>query len=188
MTLPQLELYVVEYSSGVNMGQEFFIKSDNLEAKVRDLLPSQGGLGAGFDLSGSTQIVPIIDLTETAEGSVLRQDLQVAVDFGTTQTEVENSTNTVLINTPGFYRVDVQVVGQNNKAEINLFDGATSKIIRYYSFGTTFGNLTESFVVYLRAGDSLRSSSFASTVGISTVTRQIADVSGKLSNPLGFSV
>ena len=41
------------------MGQEFFIKSDNLEQKIREILPSQGGLGAGFDLSASTQIIPI---------------------------------------------------------------------------------------------------------------------------------
>ena len=51
------------------MGQEFFINSQELETKVRQLLPSQGGAGQGFDLSASTQIVPIIDLTESAEGS-----------------------------------------------------------------------------------------------------------------------
>ena len=168
------------------MGQEFTIKSEKIENKINQLLPSQGGYGAGIDFSASTVVIPIVDLTETAEGSSLRQDLQVAVDFGTTQNEVENATNTVLVNTPGFYRVDVQVIGQNDRAEINLFDGTTSKIIRYYSFGTTFNNLTDSFIVYLRAGDSLRSSSFAVTVGINTVTRQVADVSGNLTNPFGF--
>jgi len=44
------------------MGQEFFINSQNLENKIRELLPSQGGAGAGFDLTASTQIIPIIDL------------------------------------------------------------------------------------------------------------------------------
>ena len=57
------------------MGQEFFIKSDNLEQKIREILPSQGGLGAGFDLSASTQIIPVVDVTESAEGSNLRSDL-----------------------------------------------------------------------------------------------------------------
>ena len=61
------------------MGQEFFINSATLEAKVRELLPSQGGAGAGFDLSASTQIIPVINLTESAEGSNLRQDLQSAL-------------------------------------------------------------------------------------------------------------
>ena len=54
------------------MAQEFFINSETLETKVRQLLPSQGGAGAGFDLSATTQIVPIIDLTESAEGSNIR--------------------------------------------------------------------------------------------------------------------
>jgi len=49
------------------VGQEFFINSATLEAKVRELLPSQGGAGAGFDLSASTQIIPVINLTESAE-------------------------------------------------------------------------------------------------------------------------
>ena len=62
------------------MGQEFFINSQLLEDQVRKLLPSQGGQGAGFDLSASTQIIPVIDLTESAEGSNLRSDLQTAFD------------------------------------------------------------------------------------------------------------
>lgn len=168
------------------MGQEFTIKSESIESKINQLLPSQGGFGAGIDFSASTTVIPIVDLTETAEGSSLREDLQVAIDFATTRTLVENATNTVLVNTTGFYRVDVQVIGQNSEAQLNIFDGATSKIIRHYGFGTTFNNITESFVVFLRAGDSLRSSSFAATVAINTVTRQIADVSGNLTNPQGF--
>ena len=63
------------------MGQEFFVKSADLEQKVRELLPSQGGLGAGFDLSASTQIIPTIDLTESAEGSNVRADLQTALSL-----------------------------------------------------------------------------------------------------------
>ena len=55
------------------MGQEYFINSQQLESQVRKLLPSQGGIGAGIDLSASTQIIPIVDLTESAEGSSLRQ-------------------------------------------------------------------------------------------------------------------
>ena len=48
------------------MGQEFIIKSQSLEDKVNQLLPSQGGFQAGVDLSASTTIIPIVDLTETA--------------------------------------------------------------------------------------------------------------------------
>ena len=63
------------------MGQEYFINSQELEDKIRQLLPSQGGAGAGFDLSASTQIIPVIDVTESAEGSDVRADLQTALSF-----------------------------------------------------------------------------------------------------------
>ena len=80
------------------MGQEYFINSQELENKIRQLLPSQGGAGAGFDLSASTQIIPIIDLTEQAEGSSLRADLQTASDFSTTYNNIVNASNTVIVN------------------------------------------------------------------------------------------
>ena len=84
------------------MGQEYFINSQALEEKVRTSLPSQGGAGAGFDLTASTQIIPIIDLTETAEGSSLRQDLQVAIDFASTPFSVSGATTTIITST-GFF-------------------------------------------------------------------------------------
>ena len=63
------------------MGQEFVIKSTQLEDKINQLLPSQGGAQAGVDLSASTTIIPIVDLTESAEGSGLRVDLQSAISL-----------------------------------------------------------------------------------------------------------
>ena len=87
------------------MGQEYFIKSSDLESKVRELLPSQGGLGAGFDLSASTQIVPIVDLTESAEGSNVRADLQTALSFKTATAFAVQNANTTLISNTGYYRV-----------------------------------------------------------------------------------
>ena len=87
------------------MGQEYFINSQELESKVRTLLPSQGGAGAGFDLSASTQIIPIIDLTESAEGSSLRADLQTSISFGSsTAFNVVGATSTVISNT-GYFRI-----------------------------------------------------------------------------------
>ena len=46
------------------MAQEFTINSTKLEDKINQLFPRQGGFGAGVDLSASTQIIPIVDLTE----------------------------------------------------------------------------------------------------------------------------
>ena len=60
------------------MAQEFVIKSQDIEDKINQLLPSQGGFQAGVDFSASTMVIPIVDLTETAEGSSLRIDLQKA--------------------------------------------------------------------------------------------------------------
>ena len=48
------------------MGQEFVIKSQQIEDKINQLLPSQGGFQAGVDFSASTTVIPIVDLTETA--------------------------------------------------------------------------------------------------------------------------
>ena len=87
------------------MGQEFVIKSQTLEDKVNQLLPSQGGSAAGVDLSASTTIIPIVDLTESAEGSNLRQDLQTSFSFNSANTFDVNNTTTTLVNTTGFYRV-----------------------------------------------------------------------------------
>ena len=64
------------------MGQEFTINSQAIENKINSLLPSQAGFGAGIDFSASTTIIPIIDLTETAEGSQVRPDLQTAISHG----------------------------------------------------------------------------------------------------------
>ena len=61
------------------MAQEFFINSQALEDKIRKVLPSQGGAGAGFDLSASTQIIPVIDLSDSSETSSLRSDLQTTL-------------------------------------------------------------------------------------------------------------
>ena len=60
------------------MSQQFTIQSEAIRDKLNSLLPSQGVGAIGVELTGSTQIIPIVDLTEIAEGSALRQDLQRA--------------------------------------------------------------------------------------------------------------
>ena len=85
------------------MGQEFIIKSQKLEDKVNQLLPSQGGFQAGVDLSASTTVIPIIDLTETAEGSAVRADLQTALSLSSISAFSVNNTTTTIINTTGYY-------------------------------------------------------------------------------------
>ena len=171
------------------MGQEFFIKSDNLETQVRKLLPSQGGLGQGFDLSASTQIVPIIDLTETAEGSGLRQDLQTAMSFSSATAFDLNNSTTTIINSTGYFRVTGAIIMLSDVSVLQTFgldmsDGFSTK--RMYGITSVAGGTTFSYdfdkVYFLSAGDSLSITVSASTRFIGS-SRQIADIDGNLVNP-----
>ena len=168
------------------MAQEYFINSQILEDKIRQSLPSQGGAGAGFDLSASTQIVPIIDITETAEGSTLRSDLQTSFSQTSVTTfGVSNATNTVLINNTGYYRVfGTSVTNASGVSSMNLFDGTTAKdIFTFFSLAGAEVFERFDFIVFMSAGDSLRATSNSTSANISGITRQIADIDGNLVNP-----
>ena len=173
------------------MGQEFFINSQELENKIRQLLPSQGGAGAGFDLSASTQIVPIIDLTESAEGSNVRADLQTAISFtNATAFNVNNATTTIVTNT-GYFRIFGAVACESGSSALQevhviLGDGATDKVIWGLQIpaSSEAGFFSEFFdkVVYLKAGDLLKIKCTSSTTFRGS-TRQIADINGNLVSP-----
>ena len=91
-------------------------------------MPSQQGFGT--DLSASDTIIPIIDLTASAEGSDVRQDLQTSIAFGNATVVSVINTTTTIANTAGFYRL----VGS-----INLYDGslAAQKVSIIMNDGTT---------------------------------------------------
>ena len=174
------------------MGQEYFINSQELQDKVSDLLPSQGGAGAGFDLSASTQIVPIIDLTESAEGSNVREDLQTALSYDTSSVFVVNNTTSSIITNTGYWRV----FGNNTSFSssptqtitIALNNGTGSKIIYTYKQGGEavsgrYNNFYFDFVVFLEAGHSLDVTSSGTSSTCSGVVRQIATITGELVNP-----
>jgi len=168
------------------MGQEFVIKSQALEDKINQLLPSQGGLQAGVDLSASTQIIPIVDLTESAEGSDVRSDLQTALSFNSvSNTSVTNATTTILTTT-GYYRVfgTCNITGTGACSLIINDPTPTSKIILRFNGGSS-QNYTESFdfVILLTAGDSLLVQSLNTASNCNVSTRQIADLAGNLVNP-----
>ena len=174
------------------MAQEFTIKSETIESKINQLLPSQGGFQPGVDFSASTMIMPIVDLTETAEGSGLRQDLQRALSHtNTTHTLLENSTAT-LVNTTGYYQVDVAYAIQSETADIrnaklSINDGFSTKIIwqmsLHQSSNASNVNGTYQTIVFLGAGDSLTGTSDDDQVMLNVVTRQIADINGNLVTP-----
>ena len=124
------------------MGQEFVIKSTVLEDKINELLPAQGGYEPGVDLSASTQIIPVVDLTEAASGSTLRQDLQSSFSHDvTTAHSVVATSNSTLQNTTGYWRIfgNTSVTDNANGEYVafNLFDGTTRKQIwKMNNYGT----------------------------------------------------
>jgi len=173
------------------VGSEYFINSQELENKVRDLLPSQGGAGAGFDLSASTQIVPIIDLTESAEGSNIRQDLQKSFSFKSISSyNVSNTTTNIITNT-GYYRIfgnALETAGTASvSASFELTDGASTKSLLTFvtAFGTNYEPVSQyyDFMVFLEAGDILQAFSNSTNITLRGVTRQIASIDGTLTNP-----
>lgn len=176
------------------MAQITSIVSEALQAKIRTLLPSQAGFTE--DLQAQNVIVPIVDLTETASGSALRQDLQTSIAFASQNVfDVSNATTTVA-NIGGFHRligssfVRVKNSGNTPQVDVILSDGATSKIV----WGTVadqttiegIGVLNLDFVFFLRSTDSLIVQASTDAQAIGSV-RQIADLTGNLVNPSGYT-
>ena len=146
------------------MGQEFVIKSPAIEDKINQLLPSQGGYAPGVDFSASTTVIPIVDLTETAEGSQVRQDLQTAFSFNNSTPHSVTNTTTTIINTTGYYKVYGYAslktsTSASTTVSFIVNDGTTDKDLFAVFAGATTDVLATNnmydFVVKLEAGDSL---------------------------------
>ena len=177
------------------MGQEYFINSQELEDRIRTLLPSQGGAGAGFDLSASTQIIPVIDVSESAEGSNLRADLQTAQNFATELVTGTGSSGTqTVLSTTGYFKCVLTymlaVDGGAHVLRVFLDDGSTEKDVYYQksqngsAANTTVGE-TVMFNVFLSAGKTLKiASDGAADTRYSILTHQIASIDGTLTNPI----
>lgn len=171
------------------------VVSEALEAQVRDLLPSQRGFGE--DLQASNVIMPIIDLTATAEGTNVPLYQQQAFAFGSiTEWSANNSTVTIA-NTPGFYRVLAQGSIQGTTAsfgfvKLQLTDGLSTKIL-YSAALRVSGNdvCTQTplvdITVFLAAGESLTATTGLASTYLAGSVRQTADVNGNPVNPSGFT-
>jgi len=167
------------------MAQEFTINSSAIESKINQLLPSQGGFGAGVDFSASTMVIPIVDLTETAEGSDVRPDLQTSLSLSSvTEFDIGTVASTIINNT-GYFRVfGTCRLNGSGSAQFNLTDGTTTKqILLIGGSSLNAGPRLFDFNVFLRAGESLTGITSSTSVPMNGVTRQIADLSGNLVNP-----
>ena len=173
------------------------VTSEALEKKFRDTFPSQGGAELVQDLYASGVIQPVIDFSSVAEGSVLATNLQTAWDFATTANQINNTT-TVVANNAGFYKVDLTWAYEPSSGTVSaplrleLNDGSTTKPIWAVSgivltaVNETVAGGNDTFYVFLRSGDSLQGVSTTTAATLDVFSRQVADLNGNLSNPLGF--
>jgi len=170
------------------------VTSEALQLKLRQLLPSQQGFGT--DLSASDTIIPVIDLTQAAEGSDTPRNLQEALSFGSqTSFNISNAT-TVIINTTGFYRIFGVSSAKGSTsifstASFILSDGLSIKTIWSQSIPNTAGvygvTISYDFIVFLAAGEDISGTSNTVDANLLGSARQIADVNGTLVNPVGFN-
>lgn len=176
------------------MAQITNVTSEALQAQIRRLLPSQQGFGE--DLQAQNVIVPIVDLTETAEGSVLRADLQTASCLTNTSFSVQNTTTTVLTGNTGFFQFHYTFYGIRSPSNdvdcrISITDGVTTTILRrlFVQQGSVViqGKTEGDLVVYLNAGDSITVSAIGTLDNAVGSFRQIATKQGVLVNPTGFT-
>jgi hypothetical protein len=171
------------------------VTSEALQLKLRQLLPSQQGFGT--DLSASDTIIPVIDLTASAEGSDVRPDLQTALSFGNITNAGANNATVTIVNTAGFYRLVGNTMiasraGTAGQCSIALFDGTTTKNLRFW-FAVGYSSGTETttynpfdFIVYLNSGESVTATANAQSI-VNVTSYQIADVNGVLVQPSGFT-
>ena len=99
------------------MAQITSVTSESLQAKIRELLPSQQGFGE--DLQAQNVIVPIVDLTAAAEGSDVPLYQQQAIAFGSQTAFDVSNTTTVIANTAGFYRIFGVASVRNGNVDTN---------------------------------------------------------------------
>ena len=107
------------------------ITSEALEAAYRALTPSQNGFTE--DLMASNTIIPVLDLTASAEGTTTPISMQQALAFGSQTAFDVTNTTTVLANTAGFYRIvgvsSVEQASGSIYTDLSMSDGLTTKVV-----------------------------------------------------------
>lgn len=171
------------------------VNSEDLQAQIRDLLPSQNGFGS--ELQASNVITPIIDLTPTAEGSILRSDLQTALAFGSQTVFAANNAQVTILNSPGFYRIfaNITLEPRSSGSTTGLFgmtDGLSTKTIWASRIDSSTSQTPSvqnlDFVVFIGPGESVYAQGTVAEAWVQGSTRQIASADGTLVSPSGFPV
>ena len=172
------------------------ITSEALQATIRRLLPSQ--VGFGDDLQATNLITPVIDLTPTAEGSEVRQDLQTAITLNS-QTSFSVTGTSAVTDTPGtgFFRF-LGSIGSSTPtasivaASIKVSDGTTTKAVFSNVIPATSTNdpviCPFDFIIFFNPGEFVQFDAGSAASYITGSYRQIATVTGTLVNPAGFTI
>jgi|TARA_A100001015_G_scaffold40717_1_gene44571 hypothetical protein len=169
------------------------VNSELLQTQIRDLLPSQNGFGS--ELQATNVITPIIDLTAAAEGSTVGSNLQTAIAFGSQSAFNVVNTTTVLLSSPGFYRIfgtscTSNYASNTAHCRFSMSDGLATKVVWGQDFAGANSDATThiqfDFVVFLAAGESISAEANTANSVLTGSTRQIATGDGTLVNPSGF--
>lgn len=174
------------------------VTSEPLEAKIRELLPSQDGFTE--ELSAQNLIVPVIDLTSAAEGSTLPDELNFAWDFSTGNAIISNTTTTLITNT-GFWKVGFTYRDENTTnagtpaflGKLFVDDGSSQAVIWQMSHtntsstNETIGFSSGEMYLFLNSGQELKCSVSSAFETMTVWYRQVATITGTLVNPLGFT-
>ena len=175
------------------MAQVTSIVSESLQRQIRTLLPSQNGFTE--DLQAQNVIVPIIDLTATAEGSSLPSYLQTALTFTDATTFSVNNGSDTIINTPGFWQINAIFTSRASSSgadigDIRIGDGSTTKnVVRFVTDAVSSGSISTEYIVVvicLSAGESITVNANTDEVFVCGSARQVAALDGTLINPTGF--
>ena len=143
-------------------------------------------ISAASTISGGTPRNPSIVYLVSGTAAKISIENTTATSFN-----VSNATST-LVNTTGYYRVfgNIQLLNgaaTQYNAEFLINDGTTTKsifkVISVTSSGLNNTSTPFNFLVKLQAGDSLQAVSSGTFANLTGCTRQIADLSGNLTNP-----
>lgn len=165
--------------------------SEDFQRQFRNQFPSQ--TQTGRDLHVSDIVIPIVDFTNTAEGTTLPTYLQRAIGNGSTFSTITSSGTTSLITTPGFWEVKFSLTNASGDCNAlwQLNDGSTTtSVIQYGNNPSDAKANLDDFIIFIPAGQTLEVV-FAEAGGAVGILRQTitqrADVNGNLVYPPSFS-
>ena len=162
------------------------VTSEDLQATIRRLLPSQNGFTE--DLEAQNVIVPTIDLTRTAEGTQLESYLQQAISVANSTSFVVQNATTDLASNPGFWIItgSINCTSANN-GQIRIGTSASMNSMITLLGGSNTSQISFSKLVFLDTNDKVDATSNGAGAYIDGQYWQIADRYGVLNNPGGFT-